>query len=139
MNSIIKPRVVLDTNIYISAIISSGKPRSVLELAQKGKVELLISDHIISEIERVLRTKLHRPDWQIDIILTAIRIASKTVSPNFKVTIIKEHDPDNRIIECAMAGNAEYIVSGDRRHILKLIKYKGISIVSPDEFLSNFG
>lgn len=138
MNNTDKPKVVLDTNVYISAIISAGKPRMILELAQKGRIELLISEYILSEIDRILRKKLKMIDWKTEVILNAIGSISKLVFPNFKLAIIEKHDTDNRIIECALEGNADFIVSGDRRHILPIGEYCGIKILSPDEFLTYF-
>jgi len=49
--------------------------------------------------------------------------------------VIREKDDDNRILECALEGKAEYIISGDKRHLLPLGEYEGIRILSPDEFL----
>lgn len=64
------PRVVFDTNIYLSAILPPGKSRQVLELARKGDIELLVSEAILAEVERVLKLKFFRADLEIDLILT---------------------------------------------------------------------
>ena len=52
-----------------------------------------------------------------------------------RISTISERDSDNRILECAIAGKVDYIISGDKRHILRLRKYEDIEILSPDEFL----
>lgn len=129
-----KLRVVFDTNVYISAILSSGNPRRVLELASRNEIELLISDPILSEIERVLRTKIFKTEFQITTTLSGIRDISVLVSPGMKLSVIDRHEADNRIIECAVQGKAQYVVSGDR-HVLSLKEYQGIKILSPTEFL----
>ncbi|MEK7510045.1 MAG: putative toxin-antitoxin system toxin component, PIN family [Patescibacteria group bacterium] len=128
-------RVVLDTNVYISAILTSGKPRDVLELGRKRKIRLLISGAILQEIERVLRLKIEKPAQEIARILISLQMVSEFVSPQKTISKIKSDPPDNRILECAHEGKADYIVSGDTKHLLPLKKYKNIGIVSPAEFL----
>ena len=130
-----KLKVVLDANVYISAFLSPGKPREILELARKGKIQVLISEPILSEIERVLRVKFRRPEWQIITTLSAFKNISTFISVSLNLQVIKEHESDNRIIECAVEGGVQYVISGDRRHILSLKEYQGIKIISPAEFL----
>jgi len=131
-------RVVFDTNIYISAILTPGKAREVLELARKREIQLLISEAILAEIERILRIKIQRSDFEIALILKGIRSISTFVSPFLKLSIIKEDEPDNRILECALEGKAQYIISGDKRHLLPLKEFRGIKILNPTEFLKFF-
>ena len=57
------------------------------------------------------------------------------VEPQIRVSVIKGKDDDNRILECAVTADAQFIISGDKRHLLPLKQYQGIKIVSPDEFL----
>ena len=133
-SNIPKLRVVFDTNVYISAILSSGNPRRVLEMASRNEIELLISDPIFSEIERVLRTKVFKSELQVTTTLSGIGDISILVSPGMKLSVIDRHEADNRIIECAVQGEAQYVVSGDH-HVLSLKEYQGIKILSPTEFL----
>lgn len=125
------PKVVLDTNVFISAILTRGQPRKVVEMARKGTIELAVSEAILGAIERILRLKLHRADWEIDAILRGIRDISTFVSPGQRLTVITADDADNRVLECAVAAKANYIVSGDTRHLLPLKTFEDISIVSP--------
>ena len=128
-------RVVFDTNVYISAILTSGTPRAVLsESFRREEIEVLVSEPILTEIERILRLKIRRSLWDIITILIAIRQNSTLISPESKLLVITEDEADNRIIECAFHGKAQYIVSGDR-HLLSLKEYRGITILSPTEFL----
>ena len=127
--------VVFDTNVYISAILTPGKAREALELARTGEISLLISEAILWEIERVLRLKIHRSGPEIAFVLQAIRDISIFVSPTTKLSLIKEDDADNRVLECALDGQAQYIISGDQHHLLPLGEFMGIKVLSPAKFL----
>jgi predicted nucleic acid-binding protein len=70
--------------------------------------------------------------------LKAIAKVGEIVTPRFTLDVIREDPADNRILECAVAGKADLIVSGDR-HLLKLKSYEGISIVRPIDFLRTLG
>ncbi|MCP2520865.1 putative toxin-antitoxin system toxin component, PIN family, partial [SCandidatus Aminicenantes bacterium Aminicenantia_JdfR_composite] len=118
-------------------ILFKGKPREILNLARMGKVEILISEKIINEIERVLRLKFKRTTFEIFLILTGIRNITTFVSPILKISEIKNDEPDNRVLECAIEGKANYIISGDK-HLLSLKKYKEIEILNAGEFLNRF-
>jgi len=128
-------RVVLDTNVYISAILFGGKPEKIRRLSKERKIELLISEAIIAEITEILRKKFNWESWQISQVIDEIREAAALIIPYKNISVIKEDDDDNRILECAIEGRAQYIVSGDEHHILPLKHYQGIKILSPDEFL----
>lgn len=129
-------RVVCDTNVYISAILTPGKSREILELAGKGEIELVVSQPILLEIERILRLKLQRTNFEVVFILEAIRGITILVSPASRLSVIKEDETDNRVLECAVVREVDYIVSGDKQHILPLKEFRGIKIVSPAEFLN---
>lgn len=128
-------RVVLDTNVLISAIVFGGNPeRILLEIHKKGYA-LLVSPAILVELARILRKKLM---WQEDKILFALEGLKKLhtlVTPTIKIQKIHSDPSDNRILECAVFGKADYIVTGDKKHLLPLKKFSGIPILSPKEFL----
>jgi len=128
-------KVVLDINVYISAILFGGKPEKIRKLSKEGKVELLISEAIIAEITEILRKKFNWENRQISQTIDEIREAATLIIPYKNISVIKEDNDDNRILECAIEGRAQYIVSGDEHHILPLKHYQGIKILSPDEFL----
>jgi len=128
-------KAVLDTNVYISAVLFGGKPEEIRKLSKQGKIEVLISEAIISEIAEVLRRKFDWESWQISQVIDEIREATTLTVPRQNICLIKDDDADNRVLECALEGNAQYIVSGDKRHLLPLKEYRGIKILSPDEFL----
>jgi putative PIN family toxin of toxin-antitoxin system len=136
-------RVVLDTNIYISAILFGGKCEEILKLANQTLFEVVISKKILEEIKSVLKGKFYWTDKQITEVVKYIREIASVISPEIPLSIIKEDPADNKIIECAFFSNASYIVTGDK-HLLPLREYKGmnrmvhtkgIKIVSPGEFL----
>ena len=128
-------KVVLDTNIYISAILFGRKPEEIRKLSQEGKIELLVSEAIIAEVAEVLRKKFDWESWQISQVIDEIRETAILVIPNQTLSVIKKDEDDNRILECAVEGKAHYIISGDKRHLLPLKEYQGIKILSPAEFL----
>ena len=130
-----KPSVVIDTNIFISGLNFKGKPREILDLMRREIIEVFISPFIFEEIDRVLEEDFGWEKEQIEKTLKMIRDKTIEVQPKIKVLIIKEKESDNRIIECAVEGKAQYIISGDKRHLLSLKEYKGIKILSPSEFL----
>ncbi len=130
-----KPRVVIDTNVFVSGLTFKGKPREVLDLVWKGEIEAYISPFILRELEETLKKDF---DWERDQVKHTIeKIKAKTilVHPKSKVSIIKEKDDDNRILECAIEERVQYLISGDRRHLLLLKEYQGTKILSPAEFL----
>ena len=130
-----KPDVVIDTNVYISGLNFSGKPGEILELFMADEIRVYFSQFITSELERILKNRFKWDISQIERVLNLIKAKAIEVNPSFRLSGIKERDSDNRILECAVEGKAQYIISGDKRHILPLKEYMGIRILSPDEFL----
>ena len=130
-------KAVADTNVYISAVLFGGKPEEIRILAREGKIELLISENILAEIAGVLKRKFHWSDWQISEIINEIREFTTLITPVAGLSVIKEDEPDNRVLECAIEGKAQYIVSGDEHHLQPLKEYEGIKILSPAQFIES--
>lgn len=131
-------KIVVDTNILVSAYIFPGTTViQILERLKKGKAILGISDEILGEFIGVCIRKFgyepHEAVYRAD----AIRDISTVVIPGERVNIIKD-EPDNRILECAAAFNADYIISGDK-HLSGLKKYKGIEILTPADYIRKYG
>lgn len=133
-----KPRVVIDTNVFVSGLTFKGQPREVLDLAWKGEIEVYISPFILKELTGTLKKDFGWSNEQIR--HTIQRIKSKTIliRPKIKVSVVKEKDDDNRILECAIDGKVWYLISGDKKHLLPLKQYQGIRILSPAQFLTLF-
>ena len=128
-------KIVLDTNVLISAIVFGGKPRKILEAVIRGELTLFLSEGILDEIGAVLqRPKFGFPAEVIRTTLSELHTIGTIVTPSKRIFEIQEDPDDNRIVECAVEGSANYIVSGDT-HLLNLREYQNIRIVSPDEYL----
>ena len=123
-------RIVFDSNVYISALLFKGIPGNILEMAQKDKIVLVVSEEIIAETERILEDKFKWPRHNIDKFKRRLSDISENIKPGIKLEIIKERESDNRVLGCAVSGDANLIVSGDK-HLLKLKSYKNIPIVRP--------
>lgn len=130
-------KVCFDTNVFISAFIFSGKPAEIFDLAVDSKIVLVASPAILSEIARVLRHKFKRDEFYIKRQLKIISDVSEIVIPKKKITILN-YNPDNKILEAAVVGNVNYIVTGDKKHLLPLKEFKGISLLTPERFLKIF-
>lgn len=134
-------RVVLDVNVLVSAIISAkGSPARIMELWEEERFEVVISPEIIGELGKVIRypriqEKYHLPEQYVEQFLGLINNQAIVVKPVRKITQIKSDPTDNGYLECAIAGRAAYIISGDQ-HLLRLVEYQGIPILSPAEFLA---
>ena len=128
-------KVVADTNVYISAILFGGNSEEIRKLARDGEVELLISEAILAEIAGVLKRKFHWFDWQISEVIKDIRAITTLITPILTLSVIKEDESDNRVLECAAEGQAGFIISGDVHHLQPLEEYRGIRILSPADFL----
>jgi putative PIN family toxin of toxin-antitoxin system len=128
-------KIVADTNILISALIYGGVCEEVLKLVREKSLELLISPEILAEFAEVLYRKFKFSPEKVKEAILQIKEISTLVYPVKRLNIVKQHDSDNRILECAVEGKAQYIISGDEHHLLPLRKYRGIKILNPAEFL----
>jgi putative PIN family toxin of toxin-antitoxin system len=128
-------RAVFDTNIYISALaIPGGNAEDAYLEAVRGTFELFTSVAILTETARVLQTKF---DWAEDKVREAVQDISQTATvlrPRPTLHILND-EPDNRILECAIAAQAEFVVSGDR-HLLALKHHADTTIISLADFLT---
>ncbi len=129
-------KVVLDTNVLISAIVFGGNPRNILEAILRGEAKLFFSEYILDELKGVLqRPKFGFPSEVIQTILSELNANGHVVvKPLAHICEIQEDADDNRILECAIEASANYIISGDT-HLLNLKKFRNIRVVSPAEYL----
>ena len=134
-------RVVLDANVFVSALISSrGAPRLIVDAWRDEAYGLLLSAAILTEMTRVMAyprlAALHGmsaaevADW-----LALVREESRVVETNEQIDI-SSNETDNRYLECAVAGGADYLITGDKQHLLPLGTLRGIRIVSPATFVA---
>lgn len=130
-------RGVFDTNVLISAFLSDGIPRKVFMRVLKGDVVLLLSEQLLREFKGVIsRKKFGFSKEDVARMVDLLRKAGYIVEPGVRLNHIKEDPDDNRVLECAIAGSAGYIVSGDR-HLLDLGEFRSIKIVTAAEFLEH--
>ena len=133
-------RAVLDTNVVVSALLFGGPPKRVLSLVLTGHIDWLTSPFLIDEFRRVMRLKF--PNREAASIQTLDEFSSfwwmVPALPIPRVSVIAKDPDDDHVLECALAGEAECIVSGDK-HLIKLKRYCGITILNPQQFLRNYG
>lgn len=127
-------RVVLDTNVYVSAFVFGGPPLEILRLGVRGYVAVFVSAPILEELQTVLRRKFEWPTSDLREVLDAIDALGSLARPREALAVVKDDEPDNRILECAVEAEAHVIISGDR-HLRTLGAYRRIAIMSPREFL----
>ena len=124
-------RIVLDTNIYISAAITSGLSQEILGLAGKTNLfTLLTSEEVLEELKAKHLSKYDRSEIIAGIFIERIKKIAEIVEVSEKVEIIKRDPDDNKILECALAGKADLIVTTDQ-DLIKLKTFKGIGIIHP--------
>ena len=128
-----KQIAVLDANIYISATFWDGNPYHIVKKAIDQKFIAFISDDILKEIRRALSRDFLLEKPEIEDIADSIVLFTNLIIPKEKVSVVKDDPDDDRILECALACNAKYIVTQDN-HLLKLKEFKGIKILNPEEF-----
>ena len=129
-------RIVLDANVLISSLISaSGSADQVIQIVRKGEAELILSPFILDELRRVLTEKFALPGNAVDKALQRFRRLATILRPTVSIDVINEKQTDNRILECAVAGKVDYLITGDKRHILPLGSIRGIPIITVAEFL----
>jgi putative PIN family toxin of toxin-antitoxin system len=128
-------RVALDSNIYVSALtLPGGNADGVLVAALEGACVLLISEPILGETLGVLGGKFARDREEIARVALFLSELAEHVSPRNRIDVLAD-EPDNRVLECAIAGHADVIVTGDRA-MLRLGTFEGIEIVSLRAFLT---
>jgi putative PIN family toxin of toxin-antitoxin system len=128
-------KVVLDTNILISAFVfPGGTPEAVYRAAIEGRITLVTSPPLLAELGRVLSTRF---GWESDMARSAVtQVAGigEVVRPTETVRVIADDPADDRVLEAAATAGAEVIVSGDR-HLIRLRTWQGIRVERAAVFL----
>lgn len=128
-------KAVLDTNVLISALGWNGNERKLLKLCIDGEIKGCMSYDIFREVERVIDyPQLKFTEKQKKRFIRLILEVFEFVETNEKIDLIKDDPEDNKIIECASASFAQYIVSGNK-HLLKHEKFRDIKIVKCKDLL----
>ena len=129
-------RVVADTNVLVSALLFGGPPEQIVLAGLRGEIQLLTSSPLLKELERVLKGKFKLNLHLVRNIIEEIKEVAELVEVSSHINVISYPDDDNRVLECAADGKAEFIVTGDTKHILPLKEFRGTKILSPSEFLN---
>ncbi len=133
-------KVVLDTNVVVSGTFWTGESFKVIENIDKNNIQIITSLPILKEYDKILnseeileKTSLHQQAR----VQSMHKILSKAiiVDPKEKINIVKDDPDDNKFIEAAVDGKADYIISRDKKHLLILKKFRNINIISPEDFL----
>ena len=131
-------KAVLDTNVFVSGIHWSGASEKVLRLWFLNKFKLISSTETVGEFVKIMTSfkvpmKIEDILWWESLILEK----SELVVPTKKIDIVKDDPDDNKFIEAALEGKADYIVTQDN-HLLKIKEFKGIKITIPEGFVKLF-
>ena len=130
-------RAVLDTNIIISSVFWEGNPYKVVKKGIEGEYQIVISSEILDEVAERLRNKFHFPEEAIQGLIDVLLTFFHMVEPTSEIDIVRDKK-DNKIIECAFDGKANYIVTEDP-DLLDLKEFEGMKIRTAKEFLEEIG
>jgi putative PIN family toxin of toxin-antitoxin system len=125
--------VVFDTNIFISAFEFGGVPRGALLLASAGLFDIRTSKPLLEELSRVLRDRFEYSGEEVTEIRRRLERLCTVVEPTERITDCSDPD-DNRVLECAVAAQAGYIVTGDHA-LLRLNPFRNIQILTAAQLL----
>jgi len=131
-------KITVDTNVIISALGWNGPEFKLMDLVFNKKINLVLSTQILEEFIGIAKSeKFDFSDEEIDDFSEALINIGKIVFPEENISRIKEDPQDNRILECALAGNSKFIISGNS-HLLKLKEFEGIKIMNASKFLKEY-
>jgi putative PIN family toxin of toxin-antitoxin system len=129
-------RIVVDTNVIVSALVFGGVPQQVLDLAATGACSFHFSPPIQAEVERILEGKFGWSAGEVGAHTQALWRLGTRVNPDTSPAVIADDPDDDRVLECAVAARADAIISGDR-HLLRLGLFRSIPVYSPRQFLES--
>jgi putative PIN family toxin of toxin-antitoxin system len=128
-------KIVLDTNVLISGIFFSGPPYEILRAWRDGRVQILVSPSILDEYHRIgVELALQFQGVDLKPFLDLLTVQAEIVLAPALPPVIRDDPSDDKFLEAAVAGQAQYIVSGDK-HLLKLSVFQGIEILKPRDFV----
>ncbi len=130
-----KTRVFIDTNVLVSAEIAGGRPGRVVELGLTGEITLCLSDTVLNEYVCVMTEQLGWAEQAVRARLELLARNAEIIEAENVVTLVKGEEADNRILAAALAGEVDYLVTGDHKHLVPLGAIEGIPIVTPEVFL----
>ena len=129
-------RAVLDTNVLISSVISTGLPHEIVVKGFNNEFQIVVSVATLTEFRDTLLKypeKFHMDERDVQQEVETIRYFAEFVDPDEEITVVEDDPDDDKFLEAAVGGNVDFIVSGDR-HLLDLNSFQGIDIVEPRAF-----
>jgi putative PIN family toxin of toxin-antitoxin system len=129
-------RAVLDTNVLISGVISTGVPHELLIKGFTREYQIVVSTETLTEFRDTLLKypeRFHMDESEVQQEVETIRYFAEFVDPKEDITAVEADPDDDKFLEAAVAGNVDYLVSGDG-HLLELDSFRGVDIVEPRTF-----
>jgi putative PIN family toxin of toxin-antitoxin system len=129
-------RAVLDTNVLISGVIATGVPHELLVSGFDHEYQLVVSVATLTEFRETLLKypeRFHMDEDEVQAEVETVRYFAEFVDPQEDITAVEDDPDDDKFLEAAVAGDVDYIVSGDS-HLLSLDSFRGIDIVEPRTF-----
>jgi len=132
-------RIVVDSNVLVSASFWNGDSEIIIALAESKKLELFLSKEIIDEFKRVLgyediKRKIKDKGLEMKRTVEKIEAISTIINPKIEIKAVIDDPSDDKFIECAVEARADYLISKDK-HLLKMKSFRDIDIITPKEFL----
>jgi len=136
-----RPKLVLDTNVWVSAFLAKGPPSRIVQMAEDRRVQLFASLDMLDEIHRVLEYEkilriLKRSGKEPSSIMATIVSLCSLIDVKSRAQVIRDDPADNRILACAKDAAADFMVSGDH-HLLKLGEYGNARVLTATSFLES--
>ena len=128
------PKVVVDTNVWISGLVFGGNPKKVIELFVDGSMVVVTSEELLSELRRKINQRFPLFASQLPLLEASIREKAIIVRLGSRPVAASRDHNDDKFLETALVGRAGYIITGDK-DLLVLGAYEGVKIVKPAEFL----
>lgn len=131
-------RVIVDTNVLVSGIFFSGPPYEILNAWRNKKVQIVFSPAILDEYQRIGKELGKQfPQIDLDPFLELLIIEGHLINPPILLSSVCDDPDDEKFIECAVAGQAKIIISGDN-HLLKISGHNDIEIIPPRLFVEKY-
>ncbi len=131
-------QAVVDTNVLVSALLSDGPSRKILRLAASKELLLVSSPELMKELEKVLKRDFEYSEAMVQNVVDSLTTTLAFVEPSFKLEVIKKDPTDNKLLECAKATHADYLLSYDK-HLSEIREYENTKITTPDSLLRKLG
>lgn len=124
--------------MLVSAFIAAGPPSRVLEQAADGKLDLVLAEPVLAEVQRILVSKLSfEPERYLEVEGLLLELAAETIAAPGEPPAPTSGDPDDDLIlACAARASVDVLVSGDRKHLLPLGSFEGVRILTPQALLA---